>query len=296
MKKGPLLAAFSYFLWGILPIYWHALKFVPAVEILLHRILWSLLVVAVLLLLRRRWEWLRKGLRHPARLRVFALTAVLLTINWLVYIWANNNGHIVEASLGYFINPLINVILGMAVLHERMRRGQLAAVLIAAGGVTFLLVVAGGWLWISFALALSFGFYGLLRKTAPLGSLEGLSVEMAILALPALAGMGMLASRGQLVFAHQSATTNGLLAFSGVVTAIPLLLFASGARQVPLSTLGLLQYIAPTLQFSIGVLLYHEPFDHLRLIGFAFVWLALLIYWLEGYRHTRRRQTLVPAP
>ncbi|MER2599381.1 MAG: EamA family transporter RarD [Caldilineales bacterium] len=287
MKKGPVLAALSYLMWGFFPIYWHRLSHVGAVEILLHRIIWSFIVVVVMLLFRRRWEWLRDNLRHPARLRVFVFTALLLAVNWLVYIWANNNGHIVEASLGYFINPLVNVVLGMVVLHEHMRRGQLIAIGIAAAGVLFLLLVAGGWLWISFALAFSFGIYGLLRKTARLGSLEGLSVEMAVLTLPALAGMLFLFREGQVVFGATDAVSNTLLAFSGVVTAVPLLLFAAGARQVPLSTLGLLQYIAPTLQFSIGVLLYHEPFDHLRLIGFGLVWLALLLYWLESYRYTR---------
>lgn len=288
MKRGPLIAAGAYLLWGVLPIYWRALDDVPALEIMLHRVVWSLAVVLILLALRRDERWLAEARRQPAMLRVFLLTAVLLAINWLVYLWANNNGHIVETSLGYFITPLVSVALGMVVLRERMRRGQAAAVGIAALGVLYLALTAGGWLWISLALALSFGFYGLLRKTARLGSLEGLTVEMAILFLPALGYLLLLSARGEAAFGAGDAPTTLLLAFSGLVTAVPLLLFASGARLVPLTTLGLLQYIAPTMQFCIGVFLYREPFDQARLLGFSVVWLALAVYWLEGYRHRRR--------
>jgi chloramphenicol-sensitive protein RarD len=288
MKRGPLLAAGAYLLWGMLPIYWRALVDVPALEILLHRIVWSLAVVLALLALRRDWRWLADGLRRPAVFRVFLITAVLLAVNWLVYLWANNNGHIVETSLGYFITPLVSVVLGLLVLRERMRRGQWLSVGIAAAGVLFLVLTASGWLWISLLLALSFGFYGLLRKTARLGSLEGLTVEMVILFLPALGYLLYLSSSGQAAFAAGDASTTALLAFSGVVTAVPLLLFASGARLVPLTTLGLLQYIAPTMQFSIGVFVYDEPFDTTRLIGFSIVWLALAVYWVEGYLHRRR--------
>jgi chloramphenicol-sensitive protein RarD len=288
MKRGPVLAAGAYLLWGMLPIYWRALDDVPALEILLHRVVWSLAVVLVLLALRRDWQWLGASLRQPAMLRVFLLTAVLLAVNWLVYLWANNNGHIVETSLGYFITPLVSVALGMVVLRERMRRGQGLAVGMAGLGVLYLALTASGTLWISLVLALSFGFYGLLRKTARLGSLEGLTVEMAILFLPALGYLLLLSARGEAAFGAASATTTLLLALSGLVTAAPLLLFASGARLVPLTTLGLLQYIAPTMQFSIGVFLYREPFDQTRLLGFSVVWLALAVYWLEGYLHRRR--------
>ncbi len=288
MRKGPLLAAGAYVIWGVLPIYWHALADVSAVEILLHRIIWSLAVVLALLALRRDWQWLADARREPAMLRVFLLTAVLLAVNWLVYLWANNNGHIVETSLGYFITPLVNVALGTLVLHERLRRGQGLAVGIAALGVLYLALTAGGTLWISLLLAFSFGFYGLLRKTARLGSLEGLTVEMAILFLPALVVLLALLARGEAAFGAAGASTTLLLAFSGVVTAVPLLLFAAGARLVPLTTLGLLQYIAPTMQFYIGVFVYDEPFDQARLLGFSIVWLALAVYWLEGYLHRRR--------
>lgn len=296
MRRGTLLAGSAYVLWGLLPIYWKALSSVAPAEILVHRILWSVVICLVLLALRKNWGWLRDGLRHPAAFRVSVVTAVLLAVNWLVYIWATNNGHIVESSLGYFINPLVNVLLGTVILHERLRLGQLAAILVATLGVIYLILNAGGLLWISFTLALSFGVYGLLRKTSKLGSLEGLSIEMMILSLPALAFFLLLASRGESGFATQSWTVTLLLVMTGVVTAGPLLLFASGARLVPLTTLGVLQYLAPTLQFLIGVLIYGEAFTQTRLIGFSIIWLALAIYTAEGFiRRRRRRQLLTIA-
>jgi chloramphenicol-sensitive protein RarD len=295
MRRGTLVAASAYVIWGVLPIYWHALSGVSPVEILIHRIVWSMLVCVVLVAAARDWQWLRDGFRHPAVFGRFAVTAALLSVNWLVYIWANNNGHIVEASLGYFITPLVNVLLGLLILRERLRPGQLAAIAIAAVGVAYLIVNAGGLIWISFSLALSFGFYGLLRKTAKWGSLQGLTAEMAILFVPALATWAVLLARGESAFASQGTGTTVLLMFSGVITAVPLLLFASGARQVPLTTLGILQYIAPTMQFAIGVFIYHERFDQTRLIGFAIVWLALVVYSVEGYMDRKRRLAAAAA-
>jgi chloramphenicol-sensitive protein RarD len=290
MRKGTLVAASAYVIWGILPLYWHALSSVSPVEILVNRIVWSCLVCLVLVVAARDWQWLRDGLRHPVVFRRFVVTALLLAVNWLVYIWANNNGHIVETSLGYFITPLVSVVLGLAILHERLRPGQFLAVAIATIGVSYLVVNEGGLIWISFSLALSFGFYGLLRKTAAWGSLQGLTTEMGLLVIPALVTWALLASRGQSAFASQGRETTVLLMFSGVITAVPLLLFASGARQVPLTTLGILQYIAPTMQFAIGVFVYHEPFDATRLIGFGIVWLALGVYTVEGHLSRKRRK------
>ncbi len=290
MRKGIWVAASAYVIWGVLPLYWHALSGVSPVEILVHRIVWSLVVCLALVAAAGNWQWLRDSLRHPAVFRRFVVTAFLLAVNWLVYIWANNNGHMVEASLGYFITPLVNVLLGLLILHERLRLGQLVAVAIAGLGVSYLILNAGGLIWISFSLALSFSFYGLLRKTARWGSLQGLTAEMGLLFVPALITWAVLATHGGSAFASQGLRTTVLLAFSGVITAVPLLLFASGARQVPLTTLGILQYIAPTLQFAIGVFVYHEPFDQTRLIGFGIVWLALGVYTAEGYLSRRRRQ------
>lgn len=294
MRRGTLLAGGAYVIWGVLPIYWKALSTVAPAEILVHRIFWSVLVCLALLALRKHWGWLRDGLRRPAAFRVSVVTALLLAVNWLIYIWATNNGHIVEASLGYFITPLVNVLLGTVILHERLHVGQLAAILVATLGVVYLIVNAGGLLWISFTLAVSFGVYGLLRKTSKLGSLEGLSIEMLILSLPAMAFFLFLAGRGEAAFATQTWTVTLLLAMTGVVTAGPLLLFASGARLVPLTTLGVLQYLAPTLQFLIAVLIYGEPFTHARLVGFSIIWAALAIYTAEGFaRRRRQRQLLV---
>ena len=287
MKKGTLIAAGAYVMWGVLPIYWHALSGVTPVEILMHRIVWSLLFCAILVTVMKDWAWLRAGFRQPVVFRRFVVTAVLLACNWLIYIWANNNGHIVEASLGYFITPLINVLLGLVFLHERLRPPQWLAISIAAIGVFYLILNASGLLWISITLALSFGVYGLLRKTAHFGSLPGLTVEMMVLSLPALAYALFLQSSGQAAFLHDSTTTTALLALSGVVTAAPLLLFAHGARQVPLTSLGVLQYIAPTLQFLIGVLLYGERFTMHRVIGFSIIWLALVIYAWDSYQLSR---------
>lgn len=289
-RNGILAAGLAYILWGLLPIYWKLLHSVPALEILGHRVVWSLLVVVILLAVRQNWAWVEQVRRRPVLLRSTAITALLLICNWFIYIWANNNGHIVEASLGYFITPLVNVLLGLLVLNERMRPGQWLAIAIAATGVSYLLLNSGGLLWISFGLAFTFGFYGLLRKTAHLGSLEGLTVEMSILFLPALGYLLYLQITGAGSFAQGDALTTLLLIGCGLVTAIPLLLFAYGAKRVPLSALGILQYVAPTLQFLLGVLIYGEAFTTARLIGFSIIWVALAVYSIEGFRQARRKQ------
>lgn len=289
-RNGLLTAAVAYILWGLFPIYWKLLQGVPPLEILGHRVVWSLAVVIILLAVRQNWTWMGRMLSRPAILRAAALTALLLISNWFMYIWANNNGHIVEASLGYFITPLVSVLLGLVVLRERLRPGQWLAIGIAAAGVGYLLLNAGGLLWISFGLALTFGFYGLLRKTAHLGSLEGLTVEMGVLFLPALAWLVYLQFTGVGSFGRSDALTTLLLVGCGLVTAVPLLFFARGAKQVPLSALGVLQYVAPTLQFLLGVLVYGEAFTTARLIGFSIIWTALILYTGEGIWQSRRRQ------
>lgn len=289
-RNGLLTAAVAYILWGLFPIYWKLLQDVPPLEILGHRVVWSLAVVIILLAVRQNWAWMGRMLSRPAILRAAALTALLLISNWFMYIWANNNGHIVEASLGYFITPLVSVLLGLVVLRERLRPGQWLAIGIAAAGVGYLLLNAGGLLWISFGLALTFGFYGLLRKTAHLGSLEGLTVEMGVLFLPALAWLVYLQFTGVGSFGRSDALTTLLLVGCGLVTAVPLLFFARGAKQVPLSALGVLQYVAPTLQFLLGVLVYGEAFTTARLIGFSIIWTALVLYTGEGIWQSRRRQ------
>lgn len=292
---GVWQAGGAYLLWGLLPVYWKLLGDVPAREILAHRMVWSLAVVLGLLVVQRRWRWIGAAAGSPRVVVTFAASALLLSANWYIYIWAVNESHVVETSLGYFFTPLVNVGLGVALLRERLRPGQTVALLIAAAAVVYLTVQYGSLPWIALSLAVTFGLYGLLRKTAPLGSLEGFAVETLLLFLPALAYLLYLASAGTLVFGRGGPATAALLVLSGAVTALPLLLFAAGARRIPLSTLGVLQYIAPSLQFVLGVFAYGEPMRAERLAGFALVWLALAIYTAEGLRHRQLRRRSDPA-
>lgn len=282
MRSGIIYAALAFFCWGLFPIYFHALGEVPPLQILAHRMLWSLAFLLVLLLLRRDWKWLQV-VRQPRVFFSFVLSALLLSANWLVYIWSVMNHHVIEASLGYFINPLVNIVLGYLILKERMRPLQWAAIGVAALGVAWLTWQAGTVPWIALFLALSFGGYGLLRKTAALGPLEGLSFETIVL-FPLAAGYVIwLTVQGQNVFINTASdTTRWLLIMAGPLTAIPLLLFATGARKIPLSILGLLQYLSPTLQFLLGVWLFKEAFSADRLVGFVLIWSALALFAGEG--------------
>lgn len=277
-----LYAALAYALWGLFPVYFKALQSIPASEILLHRMLWSLVFLVIVLAWRRQWSWLSDVLRQPKILGAFTASALLLSSNWFIYIWAVNSGRVVEASLGYFINPLVNVLLGYMVLKERLRPGQWAAVALAACGVAWLTWQAGHLPWIALLLAATFGSYGLLRKTAALGALEGLALETLLLFPLAFGYLVYLTVIGQNHFLSASSLSQWLLAAAGPITAVPLLLFAAGARRISMSLLGLLQYIGPTLQLMLGVWLYNEPFDGAKLAGFAIIWAALLIYSLEG--------------
>jgi chloramphenicol-sensitive protein RarD len=288
-KNGVLAVVGAYTLWGFLPLYWKSVQAVPAFELLCHRMVWAFLFVALLLARRGQWEWLRQARKNRGTLITFLGTACILALNWFTYIWAVNTGHIVDASLGYFINPLFSVLLGVLFLRERLRRWQWIAIGLAAGGVIFLTLGYGAFPWIALTLAVTFGFYGLLRKTAPLGALEGLSLETAVLFLPALAYLVYLESVGAASFGHTGATIGILLALTGVATALPLLWFAYGTRRATLTTVGILQYIAPTLQFLLGVLVYGESFAKTRMIGFCVIWIALLIYSLEGVMEGRKR-------
>ncbi|WP_028103316.1 EamA family transporter RarD [Pseudoduganella violaceinigra] len=289
MNTGMLYAAGAFLSWGLFPLYFHAIKNVPASEILAHRMAWSLVFLMLVLTVRRQWKWLPDVLRKPKVVASFLASAFLLSANWFVYIWAVNNGHVVDASLGYFINPLVNVLLGMLVLKEKLRRGQWLAIGVAATGVAWLTWQAGQVPYIALVLALSFGAYGLLRKTAALAALEGLSFETLILFPLAVAYLGWLVVHGQSVFLNaESDSTRWLLAAAGPTTAIPLLLFAAGARRIPMSVLGMLQYMSPSLQMLLGVWVFHEAFSSTRLAGFLFIWSALLIYMLEGWLISRK--------
>jgi chloramphenicol-sensitive protein RarD len=282
MSTGILSATLAFLCWGLFPLYFHALGTIPPTQILAHRMLWSLLFLLIVLLVRRQWAWLRL-VRQPRVFFSFVASALLLSVNWLIYIWAVNNGHVLESSLGYFINPLVNIMLGYLLLKERLRPAQWMAIGVAALGVAWLAWQAGTVPWIALSLALSFGGYGLLRKTAALGALEGLSFETMVL-FPLAAGYVIwLTMHGQNAFINTDSDGMRLLLIAaGPITAIPLLLFASGARRIPLSVLGLLQYLSPTLQFLLGVWLFHEAFSADRLIGFALIWIALALFAIEG--------------
>jgi chloramphenicol-sensitive protein RarD len=274
-------------MWGLLPLYFQLVSAVAPLEIVLHRALWSLAFVFVLLAVLRRWAWLRDIGRRPRTLAAFALSALLLSANWLVYVWAVNHGRVVESSLGYFITPLVNVLLGFFVLRERPRRTQWCALAIATAGVLWLAIFTGSPPWVGLVLAATFGIYGLMRKTAPLGALEGLALETLLLAPLAAGLLAWRTSHGDSALGGDAALF-GLLALAGPLTALPLLLFAAGARRIPLTTLGVLQYIGPTIQFALGVWWFHEPFAGPRLVGFILIWLALVIYTAEGLLSLRR--------
>jgi len=293
MKKGILSAAIAYFLWGIFPIYFKALQVVPATQILGHRIVWCFIFVMLTLLVTRQFKSWRVLLNRRVLL-IYSVAAVLLAVNWLVYVWSVNAGFVVEASLGYFINPLVSVLLGVIFLREKLRPLQWVPVGIAAAGVLYLTLTLGSPPWIALTLAFSFGTYGLVKKMAPLDSLFGLSLETAILFVPALAYLIFCETQGSGSFVHTGGWVSGLLAFTGVISAIPLLLFAVGVRSAPLSTIGLLQYITPTLQFLLGVLLFGESFTPNRLAGFILVWAALVFFTIESM--LAQRKGLQPFP
>ena len=287
MKRGVLYALAAYLLWGVIPVYFKAVQTVAPTEVLAHRVLWSLALVALLLAILRYQSW-TAALAKPAVLKTFVVSALLVSLNWLIYIWSVQTGHVVDASLGYFINPLVNVLIGAVVFKERLRRIQWTAVALAATGVAWLTWQAGQPPWIGLSLALTFSLYGLLRKTAALGALQGLAVETALLAPLALAWLGWLAANDASAFvsgitssAETSPWTPALLLMAGPVTAVPLLLFAAAARRIPFSTLGLLQYTGPTLQLLLGVWLYGEPFGQGKAIGYALIWAALAVFSAE---------------
>lgn len=281
---GVWYAIGAYLCWGLFPLYWKPLESVPPLQILCHRIVWSAVFVLVLLVAKRHWAWLGPLLRQPRKLGLFAVSSTLLSLNWLLYIWAVNSGHIVESSLGYFINPLVNVLLGRLVLGERLTGLQTVAVGLAAFGVGWMTLQLGVFPWVALGLAVSFGLYGLMRKQAPLPSLEGLALETFLLAPFALALLLGFQFVGSGRFGHLGATPDAMLVGAGVVTALPLLLFANGARRLKLATLGLIQYLSPTLQLLLGVALYREPFDGAHAIGFGFIWAGLAIYTWSSVR------------
>lgn len=286
MRRGILYALAAYLMWGVFPIYFKWLGDVPALQTTAHRITWSFGLVVLLVALRREMEALRAAITRRTLL-TYLVAGALLGTNWLIYVWAVSAGHVVEASLGYFINPLINVVLGVVFLRERLRPLQWLPVALATAGVFYLTISYGSPPWIGLALAFTFAIYGLVKKLSPLGALHGLTLETALLFLPALGFLLAAEANGSGAFGHREPTITLLLALTGVITTVPLLFFASAVQRVPLYMMGLVQYIAPTMQFLSGVLLFGEPFTPQRAVGFGFIWLALIIFTIEGLWHKR---------
>jgi len=291
MPSLVLSAAFAYVIWGFLPIYWKSVQAASAAEILCHRVCWSLLVCLLLLWPLRQAGEVVKVLRNFRRLSLYIATSLLLTSNWLLYIWVVNAGYILEGSLAYFINPLISVLCGILVFHERLRPAQIAALALVIVGIVYLTIFYGRFPWISLTLATSFALYGLLHKKATEPVLTGMLLETVVVFPVALAFLIWLEIHGGGQFIHAGPTQSLLLAGSGVVTSLPLFLFNFAAQRIPLSLIGLLQYLSPTITLLLGLFIYHEEFPRDRLIGFSLIWLALLLYLAEsGLRRLRRKK------
>jgi chloramphenicol-sensitive protein RarD len=298
-RLGVVSGLAAYATWGLFPLYFPLLEPAGGLEIVAHRVLWSLAFVGILLTVTRRWSQVRALATDGRRLLVLAGAAVLIAANWLVFVYGVNSGHVVETSLGYFINPLVSVLLGVVVFTERLRPLQWAAVAVAALAVAVLTVDYGRPPWIALTLALTFGLYGVMKKLVRVDAAPGLFVETALMALPAAVVLGVLHAAGGETFGNAGAGNAVLLASSGIATAIPLLLFATAARRIPLSTVGLLQYVCPLMQLAIGVFAYDEPMPPARLAGFAIVWVALAVFTADSLRHARtgsRRPAVEPVP
>lgn len=277
-------------MWGVFPLYLKPLSGVPTLQVMSHRIVWCCLLVFAWLAVRGEIGSVRAALASAGTRWRLASSALFISLNWLIYVWAIGHGHVVDASLGYFINPLFSVVLGVFVLGERLNRAQWAAVALAATGVLYLAVVLGRPPWIALWLAGSFGMYGLIRKVVAVDAVPGLATETLLLAPFALAYLVFAEWRGAGALGHSSTAVDALLVGSGLVTAMPLALFAYGARRIPLSTVGLVQYIGPTLQFLIGVFVFQEPFPRARAVGFVMIWSALAIYAVDGLWRRRRAE------
>ena len=292
-RRGVLAVTTAFVIWGLFPLYLRPLTHVPALEILAHRIAWCLLFVFGWLAWKGRLKEVGAALRDRGVMARLVLSATLIAVNWGLYVWAVSNERVLEASLGYFVGPLVNVMLGVVALQERLNPRQWTAVALAAVGVGWLTVAAGGLPWVSLALAFSFGIYGLVRKVANVGAVPGLAIETMLLAPVALGFLAWLASRGTGAFGQSPLHVSLLLAGSGLVTALPLALFATGARLIPYSVVGIIQYIGPTLQLLLGVFLYGEPFAGARAIGFGIIWAGIAVFVADS--SLRSRRAAVPA-
>lgn len=298
-RRGVAYGIAAYGLWGLMPLYFPLLRPAGAVEILAHRMVWSLVFVLLILAVRNHWAWIPDLIRTPRKLGVLALAAIAIAVNWGTYVWGVNHGHVVEVSLGYFINPLLTVVLGVVVLHERLRPLQWTAVGIAAAAVAVLTVNYGHPPWIALILSGCFAAYGFMKKSADMETTDSLAVETGFQFVPALIFLAFLEWQGTGTFGHGPPANSLWLVSAGLVTAVPLLLFGAAAVRIPLSLIGLLQYLTPTVQFLIGVLIYREPMPPGRLAGFSLVWLALALLTLDGLsrrRASRRGAVLTPSP
>ena len=286
-STGAWYVGLSYAFWGFFPIYWKALSGISSLQLICHRIVWSFLILSVMIARSREFGLLWRAMRSPRIAGIYTVAAIAIATNWLIFIWAVSVSRIVEISLGYFINPLLSVVLGMVVFHERLRPRQWISVALAAAGVMYLTVALGALPWIALSLAATFGTYGLLKKLAPLGAVQGLTFETGLLFIPAAIFLIVEEIGGRGAFMHSGPLLDLLMVGAGPLTTLPLLMFAAGVRRIPLSLVGMLQYINPTMQITIGVLLYDEPFTRVQLVGFALVWSALALFAIEGYA-TRR--------
>lgn len=289
-RAGLLYGIGAYGMWGLVPLFWPLLEPSGAMEILAHRMVWSLGVVGIALLALHRWAWIGELVKQPAKLGLITIAATVISVNWGIYIWSVNNGHVVEASLGYFINPLVTIAMGVLLLGERLRPVQWTAVATGFAAVLVLAIGYGQPPWVSLALAFSFATYGLVKKKVNMGGLESLAAETAVLFVPALGFLLWLAARGDTTFLAGGAGHGALLAATGLVTAIPLVCFGAAAIRVPLSVLGLLQYLAPVFQFALGILYFHEAMPAERWAGFALVWVALMLLTWDALRTARRNR------
>ncbi|MFA7362015.1 MAG: EamA family transporter RarD [Candidatus Kapaibacterium sp.] len=289
MNRGIIYAFAAYAWWGFFPLYWKLLQKVPALQLIGHRIIWSFISLLVVILILKQWKSFRESIFVFKTFRIYLLAAILIGVNWFLYVWAVNAGYIVETSLGYFINPLISVMLGVLFFKEKLKLWQWIPIALAGAGVLYMTISIGELPWIALILAFSFGFYGMIKKIAPLSSLQGLTLETVILLIPALAYLIHSENSGVGAFLHFGLFTDFLIVLAGIITTIPLLLFASAAKRIPLSYIGILQYIAPTIQFLLGIFIFKESFSFNQFIGFLAVWIALIIFGLNSFKSYRAK-------
>ncbi|WP_269431514.1 EamA family transporter RarD [Domibacillus indicus] len=296
-KAGAIYTAGSYIMWGLIPMYWKLISDVSAYEILANRIIWSFVFMLVLLLLMKKITPLKQVLKeiiaHPRKSLALAAASLLISINWFVFIWAVNNNHIIETSMGYYINPLMSVLLGIIVLKESLSKAQVLSFLLAAGGVFIMTFSYGSFPWVSLSLAVSFALYGLAKKMIRMDAAVGLTIETAVVTPLAVLYLLLLSGNNALQLFHGSWETDLLLMGGGVLTAIPLLLFGHGAQKIPLYLIGFLQYIAPTMTLLLGVFMYHEPFTHSQLLSFIFIWSALVVFTFSQVKMVQKKKAMV---